>query len=131
MIKDRFHGLRILVCEDEALQSLAFSRILLEAGAEVEVSRTGEEAVSIAAKHRPDLVMMDIELPGFDGLEAMRQIKSQAATCIIMVTAYADEETIQRAFDAGADGYLLKPISVAQVADLWEELRGGDAEPKA
>ena len=122
MNENRFHGRKILICEDDVLQSRAYRKMLLKAGAEVEVSRTGEEAVSIAAKQRPDLLLMDINLPGIDGLEALRQLRrSHAATCIIMVTAYADETTIKRALIAGADGYLIKPVSVAEVADLWEE----------
>ena len=114
-------GARILLCEDEALAAIALRMTLNQLGAEVETVARGEEAVAAAAGFAPDLVLMDIGLPGISGLEAMLQIKQQLDTCVFMFSAYADERTIAEAFDAGADGYLVKPIAVAEVVGAWEE----------
>ena len=116
-----FKGRRILICEDEALTAMALRKMLMQMGSEVEAVSTGEAAVAAASREHPDLVLMDIELPGISGIEAMQQIKGLSGTCVYMFSAYSDNSTIQSAFDAGADGYLVKPISGADVLQVLNE----------
>jgi CheY-like chemotaxis protein len=103
----------ILVVDDNEL-NLALTRAVLErAGHDVEAARSGDEAVVSIARRRPDLVLMDVQLPGRDGLDVTRALKSQPATAgipIVALTAHAmvgDQET---ALAAGCAGYICKPI---------------------
>ena len=121
---------RILVVEDETIVSLDIQRRLKTLGYEVAgASVSGEDAIYKAATHRPDLVLMDLQLPGIDGAEALRQIREADETQIpvVAVTAFAMNDDRERAFASGFDGYVEKPISVRalpqQVRDFLR-LRG-------
>ncbi len=85
-------------------------------GYDVIEATTGEDGVRLAGERRPDLVLMDLQLPGIDGMEALRQIRAGGARTpgvpVVAVTAFAMNEDRQRAFDGGFDGYVEKPISV-------------------
>lgn len=103
---------RILIAEDNDLVSLTLEEQLKGLGYEVVgIARTGAEAVSLAVRLKPDLIMMDIRMPEMEGTEAASRIRDQMSVPIIMLTAYADREMIKRAEAAGALAYLVKPVS--------------------
>jgi two-component system, cell cycle response regulator DivK len=105
---------RILVVEDQEDNRRILHDLLTNAGYEIVQAENGEEAVKVAAAQRPDLILMDIQLPLLDGYEATRRIKSDPALRaipIIVVTSYAlsGDESMARA--AGCDAYITKPYS--------------------
>jgi response regulator NasT len=103
---------RILIAEDNDLVSLTLEEQLKDMGYDVVgIARSGTEAVTLAQRLQPDLIIMDIRMPEMDGTEAASRIASQRPVPIIMLTAYADKETIKRAEAAGALAYLVKPVS--------------------
>ncbi len=105
---------RILVIEDQEDNRRILRYLLRSAQYEVIEAVTGEEGVDLAERERPDLILMDIQLPGLDGYEATRRIKSNAALRhipIIVVTSYALSGDDVKAFAAGCDAYVTKPFS--------------------
>lgn len=105
---------RILVVDDNEDNRQILIDLLSAAGYEVIEARSGFDAVATAESEVPDLVLMDIQLPGMDGLEATRRIKAQpalAAIPVIAVTSYALAGDDRKAADAGCDGYITKPFS--------------------
>lgn len=103
---------RILIAEDNDLVSLTLEEQLKGLGYDViGIARTGAEAVDLAIRLIPDLVLMDIRMPEIDGTEAAIRINQQRSTPIIMLTAYTDKDTVRKAENAGVLGYLVKPIS--------------------
>ncbi len=105
---------RILVVEDQEDNRRIMRDLLTSAGYEMLEAVTGEAGVALAETARPDLILMDIQLPGLDGYEATRRIKANPAlraTPIIAVTSYALSGDDQKARDAGCDGYVSKPFS--------------------
>ena len=104
----------ILVVEDQEDNRRIMRDLLASAGYEVIEAVTGEEGVTAADAHRPDLILMDIQLPGLDGYEATRQIKANPDLQhipIIVVTSYALSGDDVKAFEAGCDDYVSKPFS--------------------
>jgi two-component system cell cycle response regulator DivK len=104
----------ILVVEDQEDNRRIMRDLLTSAGYEVMEAVTGEEGVAAAETHRPDLILMDIQLPGLDGYEATRQIKANPDLQhipIIVVTSYALSGDDAKAFEAGCDDYVSKPFS--------------------
>ncbi|PHX81518.1 MAG: response regulator [Thermoleophilia bacterium] len=105
------HRVRILIAEDETIIRLDVRTLLEKAGHEVVAeARDGEEAVALAAEHDPDLIVMDVRMPHLDGIEAARQISDRKPVPIVMLTAYAEEDLVTRASEAGAFAYLVKPF---------------------
>ena len=105
---------RILAIDDQEDNRRILRDLLTSSRFEVIEARTGEEAVALAEAQTPDLILMDIQLPGIDGYEATRQIKAKpalAATPLIVVTSYALSGDDAKAFAAGADAYVSKPFS--------------------
>ena len=105
---------RILVVDDQEDNRRILHDLLTASGFEVIEGKTGEEGVVLAEERAPDLILMDIQLPGIDGYEATRQIKAKpalAATPLIVVTSYALSGDDAKAFAAGADAYVSKPFS--------------------
>jgi two-component system cell cycle response regulator DivK len=114
---------RILVVEDNPKNLKLVRDVLIYAGFEVVEATSGEDGVRIALEAAPDLILMDLQLPGIDGAEALRQIRmSEKQVPVVAVTAFAMNNDRTRAFDAGFDGYVEKPISVRalpqQVSDF-------------
>ena len=109
---------KILVVEDND-RNRRLMRILLKAsGYEVIEAATGKEAMDYLKTQKPDLILMDIQLPHTDGLELTREIKNGAETSdipIIAVTAYAMKGDRERILEAGCDGYISKPINTREV----------------
>ena len=103
--------MRVLIAEDETIIRLDVRALLERAGHEVVAeARDGEEAVALAAEHDPDLIVMDVRMPHMDGIEAARTIMDRRAVPIVMLTAYAEQDLVTRASEAGAFGYLVKPF---------------------
>jgi len=104
----------ILVIEDHEDNRRIMRDLLTSAGYEVIEAVTGEEGVTAAETHRPDLILMDVQLPGLDGYEATRRIKANPSlqkVPIIIVTSYALSGDDVKAFEAGCDAYVSKPFS--------------------
>ena len=105
---------RILIIEDQEDNRAILRDLLASVGYEILEAVNGEEGVRMAAAHRPDLILMDIQLPLIDGYEATRRIKVQEtlrAIPIIAVTSYALSGDEEKARSAGCDGYVTKPFS--------------------
>jgi two-component system, cell cycle response regulator DivK len=124
---------RVLIVEDNPLNLKLLRDVLLMAGFEVIEARTGEDGVARAQDSRPDVILMDLQLPGVDGTQAMRTIKaspSGSGIPIVALTAFAMSEDRDRALRNGFDGYLSKPISVRdlprQIAELLAERDSDD-----
>jgi two-component system cell cycle response regulator DivK len=106
---------RILVVEDNPKNLKLMRDVLTYAGYEVIEATSGEDGVRMAGEASPDLVLMDLQLPGIDGAEALRRIRSSEVNPdvpVVAVTAFAMNEDRERAFEAGFTGYVEKPISV-------------------
>lgn len=104
--------LRVLVVEDEGLVAAGLRGQLEDIGHQVVgLAKDGDEAVRLASKLQPDLIIMDIRIPGIDGIEAARAILDQEAVPIVFLTAYPDDDFVRRAGEAGAMAYLLKPVN--------------------
>jgi two-component system cell cycle response regulator DivK len=116
---------RILVVEDQPDNRQILHDLLTNAGYEILLPENGEEALAVAASERPDLILMDIQLPLLDGYEATRRIKSNpllSAIPIIVITSYALSGDESKARAAGCDAYVSKPFSpralLAQVREF-------------
>jgi AmiR/NasT family two-component response regulator len=124
-------ALRVLVCEDQGLTSLRLRKTLSALGYEVVgTARDGEEAVREARRLHPDVILMDVNMPRLDGIEATQGVMREFPTAIVMLTAYSEPELVQRALAAGASGYLVKPVSddqlrpaIAMARERFLELR--------
>ncbi len=116
-------GVRLLVAEDNELNQQVALELLRETGAQVDLARNGEEAVALASRQRYDLVLMDMQMPMLDGLEATRQLRAQPALAhlpIVAMTANAMDADRQRCLDAGMNDHLAKPVVPER---LWSVLQ--------
>lgn len=114
-------GKRIVTIEDEGITQLQLRKLLTRAGLiVVGQAMNGQDGVDLVLRERPDLVTMDITMPVMDGIEATRRIMQEDDTCIIIVTAYSSEEYQTRAREAGACGYLLKPLDSSALLPALE-----------
>ena len=112
---------RVLVVEDNPLNLELVRDILVGAGYDVLEAADGAAGVQIAQLEKPDLVLMDLQLPGLDGLEATRILRADPAlrkTAIVALTAHAMRGEEERARAAGCDGFITKPIRVREFAGL-------------
>jgi DNA-binding response OmpR family regulator len=107
---------RVLVVEDEPTIAESVVARLRAEGFAVEVARDGPSAVAAAEATRPDLVVLDVMLPGFDGLEVCRRIQAQRPVPVLMLTARDDETDVLVGLAVGADDYLTKPFSIRELA---------------
>ncbi len=122
-------SLRVLVAEDEALIRLDLAEMLGEAGhAVVGQAGEGQEAVDLASEVRPDVVIMDIKMPGLDGVSAAEQIATRGIAPVIMLTAFSDRDLVERARDAGVMAYVVKPFTAADVLPVVDIARSRWAE---
>ena len=117
---------RILVVEDNPKNLKLVRDVLTFSGFDVIEATSGEDGVRLAHEELPDLILMDLQLPGIDGTEALRQIREtdDSHVPVVAVTAFAMNEDRDRAYESGFDGYVEKPISVRalpqQVRDFLE-----------
>jgi response regulator NasT len=123
---------RVLIAEDEALIRLDLKEMLEEEGYSVvaEVG-DGQQAVEQATAQRPDLVILDIQMPVLDGLAAAERIASERIAPVIVLTAFSQRELVERARDAGAMAYLVKPFSKNDLVPAIEVARARFAEMHA
>jgi len=123
---------RVVIAEDEAIIRLDLSETLQEEGYEV-VAETGrgDEAVRLVRQHQPDIAILDIKMPGLDGLSAAREIAGERLAAVLILTAFSQRDLIERARDAGALGYLVKPFQKAELLPAIEVALGRFREMKA
>ena len=125
-------GRRVLIADDDPLIRMDLAEMLAEEGFEV-VGQVGdgERAAALAIALRPDLVIMDVKMPGKDGIQAAAEIAAAQIAPVIILTAYCDRDLIQRALDAGAMTYLAKPFSKAMLLPAIELTAARYAEAAA
>ena len=112
---------RVLIAEDEALIRLDLSEMLAEEGFEVVgQAADGEQAVALATELRPDLVIMDVKMPKKDGIDAAADIVGEQIAPVVILTAFSQRELIERARDAGAMAYLVKPFTKSDLLPAIE-----------
>jgi two-component system cell cycle response regulator DivK len=122
---------RILVVEDNPLNLKLVREVLRFAGYDVVEAQSGEEGLRAAKETPPDLVLMDLQLPGIDGTETLHRLRKDTLgpeVPIVAVTAFAMAEDKERASRAGFDGYIEKPISVRALPGQIEAFLGGQAD---
>ncbi len=112
---------RVVVAEDEAIIRLDLVEILADEGYVVVADcGRGDEAVGLVIEHEPDLVLLDIKMPGMDGLEAAARIRETSHAAVVMLTAFSQRELIEAASDAGAMAYLVKPYQRTDLVPALE-----------
>jgi AmiR/NasT family two-component response regulator len=125
-------AVRVVIAEDEAIVRLDLKEIMEEEGYEV-VGETGrgDEAVDLVRRHKPDLAILDIKMPGSDGLTAARDISSERLCAVLILTAFSQRDLIEQARDAGALAYLVKPFQKSELLPAIEMAIGRFSEMKA
>ena len=113
--------IRVVIAEDEAIIRLDLRETLEEEGYEV-VGETGrgDKAIELVRSLRPDLAILDIKMPGMDGIDAARLISAERICGVLMLTAFSQREVIEQARDAGALAYLLKPFQKSDLIPAME-----------
>ena len=110
-LRDRDRPLRVLIAEDEALIRMDLAEMLAEEGFEVVAQVSdGASAVRLARELRPDLAILDIKMPVMDGIDAARQITGERLSAVLILTAFSQRDLVERARQAGAMAYLVKPF---------------------
>ncbi|AZK93579.1 MULTISPECIES: ANTAR domain-containing response regulator [Streptomyces] len=123
---------RVVIAEDEALIRLDLKEMLEEEGyTVVGEAGDGQKAVDLAREHRPDLVILDVKMPVLDGISAAEKIAGESIAPVLMLTAFSQRELVERARDAGAMAYLVKPFSKSDVVPAIEMAVSRFAELKA
>lgn len=119
---------RILIVDDEpSVVTFIESALILEHKYELATAADGFEAGQLVATFQPDLIILDIMLPGMDGFEVCRRVKEDEATShvkILAITGFATEENVQKIMHAGADDYMAKPLKLQELQKKVEELLG-------
>lgn len=128
--------MRVLIAEDEALIRMDLREMLVEEGHEVVAeARDGAETIDLARKHAPDVVFMDVKMPGTDGIEAARVIGGEKIAPVVMVTAFSQQAYVSDASAAGAMAYIVKPFTKSDIVPAmtlavsrFAEMRALEAE---
>ena len=119
---------RVVIAEDEAIVRLDLKEILVTAGYEV-VGETGrgDEAVTLVEQHQPDLAILDVKMPGMDGIRAALAITSRHQVAVLLLTAFSQRDLIEEARDSGVSAYLIKPFQprdlLPAIADVLAKAR--------
>ena len=124
-------GELVLVVEDNEKNMKLFRDVLQATGYRTLEADSGEHALELAAQHAPDLVLMDAQLPGIDGFEALRRLRADARTagaCVVALTAQAMAGDRERFLEAGFDGYISKPVDVPEFIVTVKRYCGANAE---
>ncbi|MCF8177384.1 MAG: response regulator [Sulfuritalea sp.] len=106
---------KILVADDDRVVLLTLSEGLREAGFDVIEARDGLQALHLCQSESPQLALLDIRMPGIDGLELARRLRDETNVPFLFLSAYGDEAFVKRAVEIGALGYLIKPLSIAAI----------------
>ena len=117
------NGASVLLIDDDATSREALTEILEEEGYEVLSASGGEEGLEAARRHRPDLLLLDMMMPGIDGVEVIRRIRSEPALKRLLIIALTGDVTrtrLQNVFEAGADRFVAKPF---RIQELLESVR--------
>ena len=115
---------KILVVDDEPTICNMMTVFLTQIGYQVRTVNSGEEAIATFNADPPDMVLLDISMPGMRGIDVLQQMKSQKADCgVIMLSAYGDDQTIQEALDMGAYCYIQKPMELMDLKKQLEALQ--------
>ena len=116
--------IRVVIAEDEAIIRLDLRETLENAGYEV-VADTGrgDEAAKLVSQHNPEVVILDIKMPGMDGIQVAREIAATEDTAVVILTAFSQRELIDEAVDAGALAYLVKPYQQSDLVPAIEIAR--------
>ncbi|HVV36911.1 MAG TPA: response regulator [Acidimicrobiales bacterium] len=124
--------IRVVVAEDEAIIRLDLKETLEEEGYEV-VGETGrgDEAVQLVRELKPDLAILDVRMPGLDGLSAAREITGERLAAVLVLTAYSQRNLIEEARDAGALAYVVKPFQRSELIPAIEVALGRHREMRA
>ena len=114
-------ALRVVIAEDEALIRMDLAEMLVDEGYDVVgQAGDGQQAVELAEGLRPDLVILDVKMPVLDGIAAAERIAGQRIAPVVMLTAFSQRDLVERARDAGAMAYLVKPFSQSDLAPAIE-----------
>jgi len=112
---------RVVIAEDEALIRLDLAEMLVDEGYDVVgQAGDGEAAVALAEQHRPDLVVLDVKMPRLDGITAAQRIAEQRIAPVVILTAFSQRDLVERARDAGAMAYLVKPFTQTDLVPAIE-----------
>src|SRR3954470_6604365 len=126
----RTHRGKVLVVDDDSSLSEMLTIVLRQEGFEPRSVLTGDKAMSVVREFRPDVVLLDLMLPGKDGVDVCREIRAESGVPIIMLTAKSDTVDVVVGLESGADDYVIKPFKVKElVARVRARLRRAD-EPK-
>jgi response regulator NasT len=121
----KLKGARVVIAEDQGLTQLHLRKILNAEGLDVVgVASNGKEALDLVLQHKPEIVLMDVRMPIMDGLEASRLILEKYHVCIVILTAFSEEDYRREAMELGVSNYVLKPVSsdtlIPQIATALE-----------
>ena len=119
--------LRVLVVDDHVFYRAGLRTMLADEGLELTEARSGQAAVELVAATAPDVVLMDLHMPGMSGVEATRRIGETAGIPVVILTASADDGDVVAAVRAGARGYLLKDAAIEEIVASLRAAAGGDA----
>ncbi len=116
--------IRVVIAEDEAIIRLDLRETLENAGYIVMADTgRGDEAVRLVSEHKPEVVILDVKMPGMDGIQVAREIASVEDTAVVILTAFSQRELIDEAVDAGALAYLVKPYQQSDLVPAIEIAR--------
>lgn len=121
----------VLVVDDDRLVLASLSRGLRNAGYRVSEAANGEDALSLAEKSAPDLALLDVRMPGMDGIELGRLMHEQVGVPFLYLSAYGQADIVAEAAEHGALGYLVKPLDIAQIVPAVETALSRAAEIRA
>ncbi len=123
---------KVVIAEDEAIIRLDLKETLIEEGYDVvgDTAR-GDHAIELVAEHQPDVVILDIRMPGLDGIEAARRIAASHDAGVVILTAFSQRDLIDRAIEAGALAYLVKPFQRSDLVPAVEVARVRHREMRA
>ena len=125
-------GARVVIAEDEAIIRLDLQETLEEEGYEVVGSTgRGDEAVNLVRELMPDLAILDIKMPGMDGITAAKEIAAGRWAAVLILTAFSQRDLVEQARDAGAIGYLVKPFQKSDLVPAIEVAIGRFSELRA
>ena len=126
------HSYTVLVADDNEVAQRLCRRVLEKAGHKVLTASDGQEAVNLALANAPDMILMDVAMPGMDGLEAMRQIRAQKpGMTVVIASAHSMASDRDRFLAAGADDVLSKPFKLTELTGVVDRLGGRSSSAQA